>query len=71
MKVWSVKFTGLWPVGSAAISVTRDSETESEACDHFRLAWRDSHPGSDPEPVTAELLDIEPGSVVVLADGNY
>ena len=71
MKVWSIQFTGIYPVGSAAIACTRDSETESEACDHFRLTWKDDYPHSDPEPVTASLLSVEPGDVHILATGDY
>lgn len=71
MKIWSITFTGIYPVGSAAISTTRDSETESEACDHFRLEWRSKYPNCDPEPVTATLLSVEPGTVHILTNGDY
>jgi len=61
MKIWSIDFHGIYPVGTAAIVCTRDSETETDACDHFRLAWKKRYPDSDPEPVEAELLSVEPG----------
>lgn len=71
MKIWSISFTGVYPVGSAAIVCTRDDETEAEACEDFRTTWKDSHPSCNPEPVMARLLDIKPGTVVILHDGNY
>lgn len=71
MKIWSINFKGLWPVGTAAIACTRDSETETEACDHFRLEWKKQYANTSPEPVTAKLLSVEPGSVHILCEGNY
>lgn len=71
MKVWSIKFTGIYPVGSAAIVITYDAGTEAQAVDLFKTFWSDAYPNSDPGEVTATVLDCPPGAVHILADGNY
>lgn len=77
MKIWSIKFTGFYPVGSAAIVCTYDRwngepTTAEHACDLFRAEWYKHYPSNhDLEPVTATLLDGSPGKVHILCDGNY
>lgn len=71
MKIWSIKFSGFWPVGSAAIVCTSDRSGSDNACALFRAEWRVKYPMADPEPVEAELLNAAAGSVHILCDGNY
>ena len=71
MKIWSVDFTGLWPVGTAAIVCTNDLAPPEQAIEMFRKKWAKRYPGSDPEPVTVTQLSCGPGAVHILADGNY
>lgn len=70
MKIWSVKFTGIYPVGAVAIVCTYDSETKEDAETKFAQLWKDMGHTIDPQP-EVELLNMEPGTVTILLDGNY
>lgn len=71
MKIWSIKFDGLFPVGSAAIVITRDNDNESLACELFRAEWKKNYGIEIEGDVTAKVLDCPPGAVHILYDGNY
>jgi hypothetical protein len=71
MKLWRIRFSGIWPVGTAAIVVHGEVGTADGACDLFRRRWHRHYPNCDPEPVTAEELTLEPGDCHILNDGDY
>lgn len=72
MKIWSIKFAGIFPVGSAAIVCTSDFAAEQTACDLFREQWAKEHPqGPEAPEASATLLDCPVGAVHILNDGDY
>lgn len=71
MKLWRITFTGIWPVGAAAVVCTTDHHNEDDAIRLFRNAWHLLHSQADPEPVRATVIDGSPGCVHILCDGNY
>lgn len=66
-RVFSVKFSGHWPVGACAVVVATN---EAEAEEMFRAEWT-TRSSSSPNPVEVAEVDTSHESVTVLLDGNY
>ena len=74
MNVWSVKFSGIYPVGAVAVVCTygpASMASPHEAEETLRRHLKGLYPNLDPEPVVASLLDVRPNAVHVLLNGDY
>ena len=68
MKIWTnKKFTGFYPVGTAAVVVARDAESATE---YLNLFLAEAGLG-ETTPEDFEEMPHKEGEVRILCDGNY
>lgn len=68
MKVYTVKFSGVWPVGASAVVVANGPVSAEKV---FRNEWGHKYPNCNPDPVTFEEVNCNKQAVIIISDGNY